>query len=117
MNSLNQQNVNVSIGLNQNYLHRFHTHPNKANTIIFSHILCVNYTSTHNIDLNQCFLVPDFKKTFGPNFEKFLVFMESLIQFGEWFFVFLKPFQFQSFYKKMKPNLVLNQIQFHLHYT
>lgn len=61
MNSLNQQNVNVSIVLNQNYLRRFHTHPNKASTIILSHILCVNYTSTHNIDLNQCSLVPNFK--------------------------------------------------------
>jgi hypothetical protein len=61
-NSLNQQNVNVSIGLNQNYLHRIHTHPNKASTIRLSHILCVNYTSTHNIDLNQCSLVLDLKK-------------------------------------------------------
>ncbi len=74
MNSLNQQNVNVSIGLNQNYLHRFHTHPNKASIIILNHILCANYTSTHNIDLNQCFLVLNLKKTFGPNFEIFKVF-------------------------------------------
>jgi hypothetical protein len=68
MNSLNQQNVNVSIGLIQNYLHRFHTHPYKASIIILSYILRANYTSTHNIDLNQCSLVPNFKKNLWSQF-------------------------------------------------